>query len=187
MHSIHLVGSFAVLSVCPIWAVAIVLDFLCIDILYIGREAFEGFPYNISKSSQLGDRALIGCALISATILQGRVALPWWLGSELFQILIAVASILTGILWQVFVLLKTNNRSVTKMDTYHNVFIAPLFMYLLVTGLPVIYIYGSIHEKGLTGLFILLWIELVAYDAKNGRLDQCDWLRRNQPGLKLIN
>jgi len=70
-------GIYAILKALPIWLIMLILNFLCVDILYIGREKIEGLPYNIAWSSQYGDRALVGCIIIGILVLQrGKFLFP---------------------------------------------------------------------------------------------------------------
>jgi hypothetical protein len=156
-----------------------ILDVLCIDILYFGRERFEGFPYNICWSSQYGDRALIGCVLIGTTVLQRSLSVPVWSADGDNQCMLLVVSGSIAVIWNTIVLAKSGFRLGTTMDTYHNFFIVPLFVFLLGTMLPVTFQFGSATEKIMTASFVLFWIAMVWCDLKTKRLNQPKWLIDN--------
>jgi len=44
----ELVGVYWLVAQLPIWAIALIMFTLCINILFPGRDWFEGLAYNIS-------------------------------------------------------------------------------------------------------------------------------------------
>jgi hypothetical protein len=64
------------------------------------------------------------------------------------------------------------------MDTYHNLFIVPLLIFLLATMLPVTFYYGTWFEVSSTVFFGVLWLVLMLFDWRTGRLDQPEWMCR---------
>ena len=72
----NLTGTYWILNAMPIWLMVLILDFICVDIFYIGREITEGLPYNISWASQYGDRFLIAIIIIGCLILNREILVP---------------------------------------------------------------------------------------------------------------
>jgi hypothetical protein len=180
------VFSYTILGIVPIWLAAFVLDFFIVDILFLGREHYEGFAYNISRSSQYGDRALIACILIGATVLQRGVAIPAALNSGIFNWISLGLAFAVGVVWVTLVVAGNGWKFVgTVMDTYHNFFIVPVLLYLLTTMIPLTFCCGSAIEKIATILLLALWTFLVWLDSKHGRLQQCKWLEDNGFGFIL--
>lgn len=165
---------YYVLNELPIWFLALMLDVLCIDILFLGREKLEGLAYNVAFSSQYGDRALIGCVLIGASIIHRQEVVPHFLGSGLFQFICAILAILSGHLVQIVL------KSRQTMDVYHNAIIVPIFLASLAAALPMTYLYGSAVEKISTVALFGVWVFLLVYDAVEGRLDQRKWLAKRK-------
>lgn len=179
MDTAHLVGSYYVLTKLPIWATAMILYFATLGIIHIGRDYFEGLPYQVAYSAQFGDAALFGVVLLAAGILQqhtGSIIIPQWLESSTVHMATLAASLALGVLVSVLTL-KT--RSGQAMDVYHDVVIAPIIVYLAITLLPVIYFNGTRIEKVTTVCFILFWLALVVFDIKAERMNQREWLTKN--------
>ena len=164
-------GSHYVLSGLPIWASALILYGVTTGVIYVARDFFEGLPYQVAYSAQIGDSALIGAVLIAATILQRGDPLPLWLSSGSFHLLAAIVSVSFGITWWAL------DRPSHWGDIYHHLFVAPLIFYLGVTLLPVILINGTKVEKLSVLCFALIWVTLVAFDLKHGRMNQRQWLQ----------
>jgi hypothetical protein len=161
----------------PVWASALILYVVTLGAMHIGREYFEGLPYQVAYSAQFGDAGLIGAVLIAATILQrGEVALPGWLINGYAHLFIAASSFFIGL---VVSGLTIKLRSGQVMDIYHDAVIGPMFLYFAATLLPVIYLGGNTTEKAATGLFVVLWLALVVYDIKDDRMNQRKWLQRS--------
>lgn len=182
MENLH--GSYYVLSVWPIWATALILYAVTMGVLFVLRDRCEGLYYNTSYSAVLGDGALVVIVLLAAGILQcGEVLFPIWAQKGSFHLLALLASIILGLFW---VMIDDPKQ---WGDKYHHLVIAPLFMYLAVTLLPVIYLNGTRGEWIATICLVLLWAGLVAYDAKTHRLDQrnynnlgyyLDWIKKEK-------
>jgi hypothetical protein len=173
----HFVGIHAFLYSTEIWATVLLLYMFTLGALHLGREYFEGVPYQVAHSAQFGDAALIGVVLIAATVLQrGSVTLPGWLLSGLFHFTVALSAVCLGVLVSLGTL---HARSGHIMDIYHDIVIAPAFVYFAVTLLPVIWLCGNPNEIRATVCLILFWAVLVAYDIKCGRMNQLKWLRNH--------
>jgi hypothetical protein len=171
---IRFVGSHQALLVLPIWATAAILYVVTIGVLYILRDRFEGLPYNVAYSSQVGDMFLICVVLIACTILQrGGEYPPAWMLSTDYHSLAAVVGVSIGITWWRI------ERPPHWGDIYHHLVVAPLFAYLAITLLPVIFKNGTREEVFATLGFALLWARLVVFDAKYKRLNQREWLLRH--------
>jgi len=166
-------GSHYVLSGLPIWTSALILYGITMGVIYVARDFFEGLPYQVAYSAQIGDAALIGAVLIAATILQRGAPLPLWLGSSYFHILTAIVSLSFGITWWLL------DRPSQWGDIYHHLFLAPLIFYLGLTLFPVILINGTKVEKLSVFCFVMLWVALVAFDIKHERMNQRRWLENH--------
>jgi len=170
-------GIYAFLHWFPMWAMALILYFLCIGILFIMRDYFEKLPYNISVASQQGDLALIGCILIGVEIIKKQEALAPWMG-EVFQIMLIILSIVVGIAYQSIVFASSKSWG-TIADAYHNMVIAPVLVFSFGITLPAISLYGTLIEKMFVYAFFLIWIITLSFDLKTGRLQQSKWLAKH--------
>ena len=156
--------------------------------IYVGRDIFEGLPYNVAYSSAVGDMGLAVIVLVAAVILQrnarcifqhaGFSFMPAtvWPHRRKPHFLIFISSILLGVIVS---FLTIHSRSGQVMDVYHDIVIAPLFLYLAVTLLPVIFMNGTKIEKRATICLILLWAGLVGFDIKYQRMNQRQWLQNH--------
>jgi len=176
-HSVVLVGGYKLLFATPFWVVALFLDFFVIDILFIGREKFEGYPYNISWSSQYGDRALIGCILLGDCVLQQK-GMPPALGGS-YSTICLIVGVSAGLIDSVVVLWRDHWKFGTNMDTYHNIVIVSLLVYILGLTVPVIFMAGTLSEKLAAVVLSLIWVATFVYDVKTGRINQPKWHHDN--------
>ncbi|MFA5098899.1 MAG: hypothetical protein WC461_01620 [Candidatus Paceibacterota bacterium] len=166
-------GIYEFLYWCPMWAVAGALYFLVIGILFIIRDWQEGLPYNISVASQQGDLALIVAILIGVEILKRQQSLPEWMGTN-FQFILFAVSVSFGLLYQLVVFFLGNKWG-TAADAFHNMFIAPLLLFMLVTTVPVTVLYGVWFEKTCVIFCLLVWLLTLLFDIIDGRLQQPEW------------
>ena len=176
------VGSYYLLGVLPIWATALVLYFGTLGVIHVGRDYFEGLPYQVAYSAQFGDAALFGSVLIAATILQrSGISVPAWLQSAGIHWLIGGGSFLLG----AFISVATaESRSGQLMDIYHDVVVGPLILYFAITLLPVIFLNGTKIEIAATIGLALFWACLVVFDIDYKRMDQRTWLKNNGVTLR---
>lgn len=178
----NLVGSIYVLYVLPVWATAAILYATLALTILVGRNVFEGIPYQVSYSAMIGDIGLITCVLIAATILQrGGAYIPQLLQSGTCQIATLLLCVALGL---IACMLTLGSRSGQVMDIYHDVVVAPLFLYLAITLAPAIYTNGTKVEITAVICFVLLWLALVGFDIKYGRLHQYLWLKSHGVTLK---
>lgn len=178
MHA--LLGGQWILAVSPVWLLAFVLPLLCVGIIYIGREHYEGFPYNVCYSSSVGDLALGAIVCIQATIVQQHPLMKqFWLGG-FYNTSCFVLAVLLGVVWQTNSLRTSPwNPKVTAMDTYHNVFVAPLLLFLLASGAPFLFRASTHKQFSWAMVFLAVWLVALAFDAWTDRLDQRKWLKRH--------
>jgi hypothetical protein len=123
--------------------------------IYVLMDLFEGMPYQIAYYAQFGYVALAGAFLIAATILKRKEPLPWWLSFGYVHILTAFVSVCFGVTWWFL------DRPAHWGDIYHHLFVAPLFLYMVLTLLPVILINGTKVEKFWALCFALSWATLL--------------------------
>lgn len=178
-----MVGIYWFLANCPIWATAMILYFSTLGVIHVGRDYFEGIPYQVAYSAQFGDTLLFGAVLIAATILQQRdgADIPLWFQGLGTQILVLGGCFLLGFVVCI-VTLKT--RSGQKMDMFHDIAMGPVILFLAITLLPVIWNNGTVVEISATAGFILVWAGLTVFDIKHERMDQRKWLQSHGVTLK---
>ena len=170
----HYIGSLYVLANLPIWATALILYFATLGVIHVGRDYFEGLPYQVAYSAQFGDAALFGAVLIAAGILQRKgIYIPEWIQNQTLHVIIGSGSVCVGTLVSLVTLGK---RSGQYMDVYHDVVVGPLILYLAITILPVIFLNGTTIEVLATMCLALFWACLVIFDVKKKRMDQRSWL-----------
>ena len=140
-----------------------------------GRWVFEGRPYNVARSADVGDFALTAFVTLAANVIQRPSFHPAsWMESGAFHWIVVCTSILVIIY---FLLQKPRYT----MDVFHAVILAPLLFYFIVITAPIYWCYASWTEK-IIGLFLLLiWVALVIYDTKADRMDQRRWIARHKP------
>ncbi len=164
------------LNAVPVDVLGFSLWFLCVGILHFGRWRYEGLSYNISMASELGDTALIFAGIRAAGILQGR-PFEVGLGMEYWHML----ALLLGATFSSAYVGLTNKPGQTKMDFYHNIFVAPLLFVLIFLSLPVVIQYGNWKDIVAFFSYIAVWVALLGYDGPNGRLQQPAWLKKHLP------
>lgn len=168
------VGIYSVLTKLPIWATAIILYTMSLGVIYIGRDYFEGLPYQVAYSAQFGDMFLFGAILIANGILQRKYAfIPRLLNNGHTQWVLFLFCVMIGIIISAATL---DTRSGQEMDVYHDVVIAPFILYCAITLLPVIFFRGKGLEVISTFCFIAIWAGLVAFDVHHDRINQRHWL-----------
>ncbi|KKU81259.1 MAG: hypothetical protein UY07_C0022G0024 [Parcubacteria group bacterium GW2011_GWA1_47_8] len=173
----NLIGDYYVLANLPIWATAMFLFFGTLGVIHVGRDYFEGLPYQVSYSAQFGDAMLFGAVLIAVGILhRGGSVVPEWLQSNNAHVAILVTCFAFGVIVSI---LTIKGRSGKAMDVYHDVIIAPLILYLAITLLPLIWLNGTKTEMVSTTWFIIIWGLLVIFDIKANRMNQRRWLENH--------
>ena len=165
------VGSHYVLAAMPIWASSLVLYGATLGVIFVVRDIFEGMPYQVAYSAQIGDALLVGAVLVAATILQRGEVMPSWLSSWLFHLPAALISVGLGLTWWWL------DRPAHWGDVYHHLCVAPLFMYLAITLLPVILTKGTRVEILFVTCFVLVWASLMVFDVRHERMNQRQWLQ----------
>ena len=175
-------GSIYVLSIMPIWAIVAIFYAVTMLPILVGRDILEGIPYNVSYSAVIGDAGLVISVLIAATILQrGGADIPQRLQDGATHAMIFFACVGLGMVICAFTL---SSRSGQTMDIYHDIVVAPLFLYLAITLVPIIYFNGTKTEIAAVVVFVLIWAALVGFDIKYKRLDQRPWLQNHGVTLK---
>jgi hypothetical protein len=152
----------------------------------IGRKITEGEYYNVSFSSVIGGGALMGCMSIAGHILhRPDLVLPDWLVSAKFHDVSQVISLVIGALMGLLAIYQTSLIKSKFVDLWFNFAIAPLFLYLLGTLLPVTYFQGDALEKTATFVLLVLYAVTAIMDIKSGRLHQPEW-RQAHPGHNFL-
>lgn len=156
----------------PWWVLYIfgpaLLYYISIEAVLELRWFFQGLRYNVSLASSWGDVALGAFAFIAVyQIRQG--ARNGLLDSGKWHLAVAAFWILAGL-----IMFITGEKEVG--DVYHNVLVLPLLGYLVVSMAPVL-LEMSWKMRLIEVALLLVWVVLIAYDIKTGRLDQKGWIR----------
>lgn len=168
------IGGLYLLAHYPIWVIVAFLVALLHVVPFVGRDYFEGMPYQVSYSAQIGDAGLLIVILIAATILQREgTFIPAWLVSTPLHVILTIAVFAVGALASIATL---KSRSGQLVDVYHDVVIASILMYFAVTCLPVISANGTYVEYWMTVILISVWVMLVLFDLMTHRMNQREWL-----------
>ena len=181
MNQDFLFGHVVLVQV-PVWALATGLFLLCIGAVHLMRGWFEGFPYNVASSSEIGDAALAGVVLIGATVIQRNSALPESISNLRFHAIAGGIALAAGCYF-LYMSRDSQGKFVQWADLYHNIAIAPVIAYLMVITAPVIFLRGTFVEKCAMVGFGFVWVLCVVFDAHTGRLDQRTWVEKQ--GVKL--
>lgn len=174
-------GIYSLLSKRPIWETsAILLSILAV--IPIGKSVLDGFLYNISFTSIVGDPiGLVTALKIVIVVLQrGPVYVPQhmekFLKNSRMHWLFAFLSFSFGVALH---LLMAAFHGVTLMDTYHDLVVLPMFIYLGITLIPVMCFNGKRKEKFFFWGFITLWLSLYLVDVNNNLMFQHMWFYRH--------
>lgn len=176
------IGVYWLLNACPIPALAIGLIFACIGVLFVIRDIFEKLPYNVSVASQQGGCALIYCVLVAADIVGRSSDLQFHQWNLLtndhnIQVLWFVLCIAIGMAGDNLAIHTTKKygRIETIADTYHNLCVVPLLVFLMGISFPVIFTGGTKSEIYSACGAIALWVLTFCFDFFTGRLKQPIW------------
>lgn len=106
-------GIYAILATFPIWATAAILFTVTMATILVGRDVFEGLPYNVAYSAVIGDAGLV-IGVLGATILQrGGTYIPSWLQVGEYQGLVASGGV---VVCSIICRLTINSRSGQAVD-----------------------------------------------------------------------
>ena len=177
----ELFGSHRLFATMNPWVLGVVLYFGVNAFVLLGRKIFEGRAYNVAYSSWLGSAALIGCMSIAGHVLhRPDLPLPAWLTSSMYHQIVAGVSIVIGICMGALAIYQTTWAKSQWVDLAFNLVIAPLFMYLLATLLPVINLYLGVNVptiyKTMTIVLLMLYGVTAIIDIRTGRLHQPEWV-----------
>jgi hypothetical protein len=168
-------GGYNFLNVLPIYWYLLIYaaEYL---LLLAGRRYFEGKAYDVAFSSKFGCAFLAIFIFIAARTIQRTNFSPEdWMTGKNFQIIVAAFSILAAIIFY----LVTKPKQV--MDKYwFTYFICPVFIYLVLTTIPLYIKYASVKEAAAGFVLLILWLLSVLYDIKHERLNQRGWLRKHK-------
>ena len=177
-------GIYHWLQQSPTWLTFAVLFFFCIGVVPLGRKLFEGTAYNVALSSKWGDIGLICSIVVAARILKRQTVQVRWFEGLVFPITVLVVGLAIGVCLHIRTMVGHSWMFGPVMDAYHNLIVVPLFFFLLALTLPIIWLHGAAIEKALTLISLALWVVLVLYDLKTGRLDQRRWLEMHNLTLQ---
>ena len=174
MYQTTLYGGHAFLRECPTVAQFIIYCILY-SALWIGRWVFEGKGYDVAYSSKIGDFGLVLIIMMAAKVLKNPAIHPaLWIESPIFHWVIGIGAILAGIIFYLV------TRPKYGMDIWHSLVILPLFVYFIISVLPIYILYASHTRQVIALTLLLVWAGLVVYDIKSGRLDQRTWIHRTR-------
>ena len=181
----ELIGAYRWFFNLPVWLIMLAMNFLAVDILRRLREKLEGLDYNVSLSSEIGDRCLIAVIGIAATILQskGSSAWPWWLCGWTLQLTIAAiafsAVAVEAVQW-------VRGKVNPAVDRFHDMVILPGLCFLFLTALPPIFTQGNAVQITFAIVLPLVWAVLLYNDEViSGRGNGVKWLRAHGFGSHL--
>src|ERR1035437_6570723 len=154
-------GSFALLTMGPIWLMFIGLELVCLGGMLAIRKITEGRAYNPAFSSKIGIQLLIAIVMISANPLD-RMQPSGVLGGSTFQEVVGGIAILYAIC-RLFVY---DNPA----DKYHQLVVMPILIWLLGTTVPLLLWEGSVRTATVFMLLLLpIFAMLVVVDQMTGR------------------
>jgi len=155
-------------------AVAVIF-IMTLGAMFLGRWLLEGLPYQVSLSATIGDTAGFIYVILRAQEVLKRpgIQIPELLQRRDVHVWILMVGFVICILG-CFLSLRTRQGQI--MDIYHDVFIAPMFIYLGFTLVPVILANGTRKEMYEAGSYITLWLSLAAFDWYTGMIAQRPWL-----------
>lgn len=174
-----LVLPLKLLAMTPMWILVLALYFLTIGVIWTLRDCQERLGYNVARSAQLGDAALVAVILIAIGMLQeGRSvdpALNTWVAQGGFLVIAASVAV-------IWIKLDPTKR---WGDRYHHIVVAPMLVYLGLNAAIIILFAGARWEIISATILSAFWAGLVASDFKTGRMDQRQWLKEQGiTGLK---
>jgi len=161
----------------PLWGLFLLLISLAISVLLITRGKWEKVNYNFSICSSIGDSFLIAAILMATEILKRDGVVPEFCNLPEYQLAWLIISIMAGLT------LAARGHLISGKwgkgtDLYHNLFIVPMFIFLLATTYPITYYQGSPQEKLSALLLLIAWLLTLLFDLATGRLDQRSWARK---------
>ena len=170
---------YSLLASIPEWIVFASVIFISHIGFWIGINIFQGpeQTLNLSWSGHVGDFGLAMIVAMGAGVLhRPGMSLPGFIVSPYFHLAcIAVAFVCGYILTSPSSPLPTGRWS----DWYHSWVMVPFLVYTVTTTASVILCAGTWIEIVATyGLFII-WLALVFFDGKTGRLNQPLWRYRH--------
>lgn len=170
-------GSYWLLSLMPSWVVIVIL----FSVVYFFQGLFRwnknGFYWNASASSLVGDNFLIFFILIGHEVLKQGVDLsgPFFERKIQFCTFVSLVTLASFINRATF-----DGRWGEAEDHYHDFVVIPLLAYLVISLAPVIYLGGVGLEKFFAVAFFLGWAALGRYDILAGRINQKKWLKEHK-------
>ncbi len=146
-----------------------------------GRWLFEGRPYNVARSADVGGMFLTLFVCVAARIIQrNNFNATQWMESGIFNWVVVSLSIFV-------VRYFLRQKLKYTMDFFYAIIIAPLFFYFIITSIPIYWFYGNAVDC-LGGIFQLIgWLLCVIYDTRTHRMDQRRWIAEYKPKYKFKN
>ena len=169
------VGSHRILRAARPSETAAIVFLMTLAAMFAGRHYFEGIPYQVSYSAMIGDTAGLIFVILRAQEVLKRddVVIYEVLQEPKVHLCILITCFLLGVFAS---LVSISSRSGQVMDVYHDVFIAPIFLYLAITLVPVILKNGTRKEMFEAGFYVSIWLVLVIFDWSTGMINQRAWL-----------
>jgi amino acid permease len=152
-------------------------------IILVGRFIEDGFAYCTSICALVGDAAIVIAIWISCKILHETRAVPGIFNTVQSQWLIAIGCFFIGVVMQIIVV-NQKKKFGKIVDCIHNVIVVPIILFLAVT-LALVVPHGSPIQTNLISALVAIWVILLWYDARTGRLDQPEWFWARGTNLPL--
>ena len=146
-------------------------------VYFVGRDIFEGVPYQVAYSAAIGDAGLIVAILIAVSAFHRESHNIYSYALSLKkQLVVVFVSTFAGIIFAVYkiVYVKKTNQWV---DAYHDIFIVPVYIFMWIILVPIVKNNGTMNEKISIILFVCVWGILVTVDVLENRLNQRLWLK----------
>ena len=169
------VGVYSILAAMPIWEVVFIGLVVGYALPFLIADRTVGLFFNYSYSGMLGDIGLFTVILVGIEVVRQGLPLPAWFSSILPQTAWLVLCVAAGIFVVVTNIVWPTD---TLPNRYHNGVVAPLFLFFAPLMLLATFSNGSRFEIVVSVLLVAVWVSLVIYDYRSGRIKQNERLAR---------
>jgi hypothetical protein len=177
-----LVGIYYVLFNTNIWVMLAVLWFVVDKMTRLIRKKTEGFDYQIARTPDYGDPAIVTALLMTVSILQSQPVEPPALFNNLSnQVLACIFFTIVG--GAAYVATK-ESRSGRLGDLFHDIVLFPILLFLVVALLPILWTYGSWIQIAAVPAIATFMSALLWHDTKHNKLKQREYLLRKGVPVK---
>lgn len=137
------------------------------------RWLFERELYERSRASVPGDQFLALYCGIIAYIYQTDLPSGWYLDWQwMFGLRIFCVSAAVGLHWLAMRNLRSRAFSCLPAQIYHNLFVVPMLLYIVLSTLPMLYLGRFLWLQLAALACLLIWAGLLVWDIRHGNLVQ---------------